>query len=334
MEERKPMSLADRLKASRNTRFREAVEFREKAMKKFGEKDARFFEIEIAPGSEARATVAIMPCGGMKFDERADADAIPFLNVYTHYFMLPNGKMYRENCPTMIGKPCPICDANSELWKAGKEDIARKRARKRTRIFNVYVKNYPLKPEMNGKVFLLAVKGNNKDFWDNILQRIPTDAKMFGQLSPSGTPYFDPFTPIGAPWLILKATVVPFSVGDKTINLLNLNKSDFDYNNPGMDDETFDKAYPLCYDLREIAKEKRYAIKEYEELKSIFLGGASSVIPPEIEKAVGDAIAEGERDAEIGGMTVEDEPFVNDVKDELPSREKTAVPPDLDELFR
>lgn len=107
----------------------------------------------------------------------------PFVRRYNHGFKV-NGKWLIENCPTTLGLPCPICEANSEAWNSGDEDTARQRKRKTSYYSNILVIDDRNNPDNNGKVFLFrygikiyekiqsAIKGDIKkpldpfDFWE------------------------------------------------------------------------------------------------------------------------------------------------------------------------
>jgi len=90
----------------------------------------------------------------------ATDDSPAFINYYTHAFKNQlTGKWFIENCPTSIGKPCPVCDKNNILWNTGIESnkaIVRERKRKKRIVSNIYVIQDPKNPENEGKVFLFT----------------------------------------------------------------------------------------------------------------------------------------------------------------------------------
>ena len=79
-----------------------------------------------------------------------------YTRLYSHGFEGRAG-WYIENCPTTIGKNCPLCEANTRLWQSGDEGskkIASVRKRKLSYIANIYVVEDRDNPENEGKVFL------------------------------------------------------------------------------------------------------------------------------------------------------------------------------------
>lgn len=64
---------------------------------------------------------------------------------------------YIENCPTTIGKKCPVCEHNVALWNSGIEadkNTARQHSRRASYLTNVLVTKDPANPENEGKVFI------------------------------------------------------------------------------------------------------------------------------------------------------------------------------------
>lgn len=93
----------------------------------------------------------------IRFLPAPDSD-IPWVKYYSHGFKgTETGKWFIEDCPTSIGKECPLCKANSALWNSGIEsdkDIARQRKRRLHYVSNILVVKDTANPENNGKVFL------------------------------------------------------------------------------------------------------------------------------------------------------------------------------------
>ncbi len=73
----------------------------------------------------------------------APGTEVPMVKVFGHNFKGRGGSKYVEECPTTIGKSCPVCDSNSEAWNSGNKDLARKRSRNKSGITNVYIINDP-----------------------------------------------------------------------------------------------------------------------------------------------------------------------------------------------
>jgi hypothetical protein len=96
--------------------------------------------------------------------------------VFSHGCKGKGGWMI-ENCPTPIGKKCPICEGNNELWNSGLESdktVARDRKRKLTYISNILIVKDAAHPENEVKVFLF------KD-----------GAKIFEKINDKMNPKFD-----------------------------------------------------------------------------------------------------------------------------------------------
>jgi|TARA_R110001592_G_scaffold173053_1_gene411721 hypothetical protein len=76
---------------------------------------------------------------------------LPFVKKYNHGFQSVNG-WYIEDCPTTVGKDCPVCKYNGTQWEHDKEGV---RARKRRVNFysNILVVKDPLCPANEGQVF-------------------------------------------------------------------------------------------------------------------------------------------------------------------------------------
>lgn len=93
----------------------------------------------------------------IRFLPGATDDEIPFVKLFTHGFKNPaNNKWFIDNCPTTIGKECPVCAANSERYATMSKDDARKAGmnRKTSYISRILVVEDKKNPENEGKVFL------------------------------------------------------------------------------------------------------------------------------------------------------------------------------------
>lgn len=94
----------------------------------------------------------------IRFLPEPPGEDMPWVKNYKHFFKTPSGKWFVQECPTTIGRNCPVCEANSELWNTGDEsnkEIARKRKRQLGYTANVLVKDDAQNPENNGTVRLL-----------------------------------------------------------------------------------------------------------------------------------------------------------------------------------
>jgi hypothetical protein len=135
----------------RKSRLAELQAQVEKESKKGGS-DERFWKPTMGKDGNAAAIIRFLPPPG---DE-----TLCWKKVYTHGFQGPDGSYLLENCLTSFedeygkAQQCPVCRANSALWKQGDEDTARQRKRKLQYYSNILVVNDPSNPENNGKVFL------------------------------------------------------------------------------------------------------------------------------------------------------------------------------------
>ena len=100
---------------------------------------------------------------------------LPYAKFYSHFFKGDDGRWcVIDRCPTTYGETCPVCSANSALFKSGEEDKARNRKRRTNYVFNIYVIKDPANPENEGKVFLFK-----------------TGNAIFNMITESMTPQFD-----------------------------------------------------------------------------------------------------------------------------------------------
>lgn len=110
------------------------------------EADTRYWTPTKDKDGNAVATIRFLPY--------SEGEELPFVRIFNHGFKSESGKWFVEACPTTIGLPCPVCEANQALWAAGKEDEARSKKRKESYHSNILVINDKANPSNNGKVFL------------------------------------------------------------------------------------------------------------------------------------------------------------------------------------
>ena len=92
----------------------------------------------------------------IRFLPAVEGEDVPWVRLFNHGFQGKGGWLI-ENCPTTIGRKCPVCEANNELWGSGIEankQIARDRKRKMSYISNILVISDPANPSNDGKIFL------------------------------------------------------------------------------------------------------------------------------------------------------------------------------------
>ncbi len=112
--------------------------------------DEREWRLSTDKAGNGHATIRFLPVS-----EADGEDGIPWVRIFTHGFKGPGGAWYIENCPTTIGKECPVCEHNSTLWNSGEESnkkLATSRKRKLIHISNVLVISDPVKSENDGTV--------------------------------------------------------------------------------------------------------------------------------------------------------------------------------------
>ena len=110
--------------------------------------DDRFWKPSMGKGDTGSAVIRFLPA-----PEGCD---LPWAQVWSHAFQGTGGWLI-DNCLTTLGKQCPVCEANRELWNTGNKDnqnIVRDRKRKLSYYSNIYVVKDPANPENEGKVFL------------------------------------------------------------------------------------------------------------------------------------------------------------------------------------
>ena len=136
-------------------------------------KDDRFWKPTQDQAGNGYAVIRFLPA--------CEGEEVPWARVFSHGFQ-GKGGWFIENCPTTIGKKCPVCEANNELWNSGIEsdkEIARDRKRKLSYISNIIVMHDPANPENEGKIFLFKY-----------------GKKIFDKITESMQPEFEDETPI------------------------------------------------------------------------------------------------------------------------------------------
>lgn len=206
-------------------------------------KDDRFWKPELDQASNGFAVIRFLPV--------VDGEDVPWARVFSHGFQ-GKGGWFIENCPTTLGKKCPVCEANNELWNSGIEDdktVARDRKRKLSYVANVYVVSDPKHPENEGKVFLFKF---GKKIFDKIMEKIQPE---FPDDSPVNV--FDFWQ--GANFKLKIRKVAGY---------INYDKSEFEEPTPllGGDDAKLEALWKKQYALKEFTNPENF--KSYDELKS------------------------------------------------------------------
>jgi hypothetical protein len=246
---------SDLKKMSKNSVSALAKEL-EKTTESKSYKDDRFWSTERGKDGNGFAIIRFLPaCAG---------EEVPWVRVFNHGFQ-GKGGWFIENCPTTLGKKCPVCEANNELWNSGIEsdkDIARNRKRKLSYISNIMVVSDPANRDNEGKVFLFRY-----------------GKKIFDKISDCMQPKFpgeEPINPFdfwnGCNFKMKIQTVGGFA---------NYDKSEFDTKSPLLEgkDEWLEKLWKSQYALQEFVGSDKF--KSYEELKERY----ETVLTTEIKSA-------------------------------------------------
>jgi len=135
--------------------------------------DDRLWYPELDKAGNGYAVIRFLPAG--------EGEEIPWVRKWHHGFQRDadkkQGSWYINDCPTTIGKNCPVCEANSELWDTGtnaNQNLARNRKRKINYFSNIVVLEDPKNPENEGKVFIFRY---GQKIHDKISERIDPESE-------------------------------------------------------------------------------------------------------------------------------------------------------------
>ncbi len=159
---------------SRTTRLASMQQKLEKESKNTSYDDNRFWRLEAKDGVGS-AIIRFLPPSP---DEQEE-----YVKYHRHEFKGPHGWLI-DNCPKSIGKECPICEANNQLWAEGgteNETLARLRKKKLKYVSNVLVISDPTNPDNEGKVFLFQYGPKIFEF---IQEKINPPAPEFADMKP------------------------------------------------------------------------------------------------------------------------------------------------------
>ena len=182
-------------------------------------------------------------------------DGRPVVEMYSHFFKY-NGKWYIEECPTSVGKKCPVCDHNVQLWNSGLDsdkETARNRSRSTSYLCNVLIVKDPKKPANEGKVFMWPM---GKKLYQKALA-VLNPPEEFGETSKN-------------PWAFFDSVELKLRVKKGSNGFINYDDSAFVPCEDllGGDEDKLEELLTKCYDLEKILQEKNS--KSYEELARRF----------------------------------------------------------------
>lgn len=223
-------------------------------------KDDRFWKPERDKSDNGFAVIRFLP--------PVDGEDAPWVRMFSHGFK-GRGGWYIENCPTTIGRKCPLCEANSELWNSGLEsdkDIARQRKRRLNYISNIMVISDPKNPENEGKIFLYKY---GKKIFDKIMESLQPEFQDEEAVNP-----FDFWK--GANFKLKVRKVAGF---------INYDKSEFDVSTPLLDgdDSKLEEIWNKQYPLQPLIGDDQF--KSYDELKARLMSvlGSGRNVPASAE---------------------------------------------------
>ena len=223
-------------------------------------KDDRFWKPERDKSDNGFAVIRFLP--------PVDGEDAPWVRMFSHGFK-GRGGWYIENCPTTIGRKCPLCEANSELWNSGLEsdkDIARQRKRRLNYISNIMVISDPKNPENEGKIFLYKY---GKKIFDKIMESLQPEFQDEEAVNP-----FDFWK--GANFKLKVRKVAGF---------INYDKSEFDVSTPLLDgdDSKLEEIWNKQYPIQPLIGDDQF--KSYDELKARLMSvlGSGRNVPASAE---------------------------------------------------
>jgi hypothetical protein len=203
--------------------------------------DDRFWKPSMGKGDTGSAVIRFLPA-----PEGCD---LPWAQVWSHAFQGTGGWLI-DNCLTTLGKQCPVCEANRELWNTGNKDnqnIVRDRKRKLSYYSNIYVVKDPANPENEGKVFLYKF-----------------GKKIFDKITAAMKPEFDDEKPIN-PFDFWSGANFKLKLVKKD-GYWNYDKSEFA--EPSVlldDDDELETIYKSLNNLNDFIDPEQF--KSYEDLK-------------------------------------------------------------------
>lgn len=210
-------------------------------------RDDRFYY----PERDERGNASVI----IRFLPEPEGEDMPWVKTYNHSYKGPGG-YFIEECPTTIGKECPMCELNAALvneyggWDSTPESekaLIRKRKRRIQYITNILVVEDKRNPELNGKVMLFKF-----------------GPKIFEKIKSALEPEFDEDEPLNP--------IDPFEGVDfnlrirKVDGMTNYDKSTFSTKKRPIaeTDEEIEAIWRREYKLAEFISEDRF--KSYDEL--------------------------------------------------------------------
>jgi len=260
------MSSFASLKRNDLTKLTKALEDLSRGQGESSSEDLRFWQPTVDKAGNGYAVIRFLPS-----PEKDGENGLPWIRKFSHGFQGPGG-WYIEECPTTIGKDCPVCQYNNGLWKTGIEsnkDIVRKQKRKVVYVSNIYVVADSAMPEHDKKVKLFRF-----------------GKKIFDKINEAMNPQFQDEKPVN-PFHLYEGANLKLKVRNVE-GYRNYDKSEFDGIAPLLsDDAQLEKIWREEYSLTEFTSVSQY--KSYDVLKAKLDKVLGEVAPPkaaDLSKAV------------------------------------------------
>lgn len=207
-------------------------------------KDERFWQPDVDKAGNGYAVIRFLDA------PKVDGEAgLPWVQAWSHGFQGPGGWLIEE-CPTTLGKTCPVCEHNSKLWNSkieANKDEARKQKRKLKYISNILVVKDANRPENEGKVFLFQY-----------------GKKIFEKINEQIKPQFEDETAVN-PFNFWEGANFKLKIR-KFEGYRNYDKSEFDAPSCIGSDEMIEKLWTESHSLKELLDPAKF--KSYEDLKA------------------------------------------------------------------
>ena len=220
--------------------------------------DTRMWKAELDKSGNGFAVTRFLPA--------PTGEDLPWAKTWNHGFQGVGG-WYIEECPTTIGKKCPVCEYNSSLWNSGIEankEIARKQKRRLVYMSNILVLKDPANPQNEGELKLFKY-----------------GKKIFDKINDQMNPQFEDENPTN-PFDLWEGANFRLKIR-KVDGFNNFDKSEFDSVSPLYEgaDEKLEELWKKEFPLSEFTDDSRF--KEFSELKSRLdrvLGAQSEPVVP------------------------------------------------------
>jgi len=220
--------------------------------------DTRMWKAELDKSGNGFAVTRFLPA--------PTGEDLPWAKTWNHGFQGVGG-WYIEECPTTIGKKCPVCEYNSSLWNSGIEankEIARKQKRRLVYMSNILVIKDPANPQNEGELKLFKY-----------------GKKIFDKINDQMNPQFEDENPTN-PFDLWEGANFRLKIR-KVDGFNNFDKSEFDSVSPLYEgaDEKLEELWKKEFPLSEFTDDSRF--KEFSELKSRLdrvLGAQSEPVVP------------------------------------------------------